>query len=134
MLAVWMRMKFPHIVDGVIAASAPVWSFYGEVCPRCGLQGPHVAYTQGSRASSLSCVWKTGHSGYRILQQELLKNYCISLLRIGPCKWSSKQVVGKRVMCSLQCKNSIRMSMLLQGMSMHIALHLPVPVTVSWTT
>ncbi|CAD7698965.1 unnamed protein product [Ostreobium quekettii] len=30
MLAAWMRMKYPHVVDGVIAASAPIWSFLGE--------------------------------------------------------------------------------------------------------
>lgn len=33
MLASWMRMKYPHIVDGVIAASAPIWAFPGENPP-----------------------------------------------------------------------------------------------------
>ena len=33
MLASWFRMKYPHIVDGVIAASAPILSFEGEQPP-----------------------------------------------------------------------------------------------------
>ena len=31
MLGSWFRIKYPHIIDGVIAASAPIWNFYGEV-------------------------------------------------------------------------------------------------------
>ena len=31
MLAAWGRMKFPHIWDGAIAGSAPIWTFEGEV-------------------------------------------------------------------------------------------------------
>lgn len=29
MMAAWFRIKYPHLVDGVIAASAPIWSFFG---------------------------------------------------------------------------------------------------------
>ncbi|KAG2433173.1 hypothetical protein HYH02_012716 [Chlamydomonas schloesseri] len=31
MLAAWMRLKYPHVLDGAIAASAPIWNFLGEV-------------------------------------------------------------------------------------------------------
>jgi lysosomal Pro-X carboxypeptidase len=30
MLASWLRYKYPHVVDGAIAASAPIFSFEGE--------------------------------------------------------------------------------------------------------
>jgi pimeloyl-ACP methyl ester carboxylesterase len=31
MLAAWMRLKYPHVLAGAIAASAPIWNFMGEV-------------------------------------------------------------------------------------------------------
>ncbi|KAG2492517.1 hypothetical protein HYH03_009182 [Edaphochlamys debaryana] len=33
MLASWMRLKYPHALDGAIAGSAPIWNFFGEVPP-----------------------------------------------------------------------------------------------------
>ncbi|KAJ1274362.1 hypothetical protein BS78_05G056900 [Paspalum vaginatum] len=33
MLAAWMRLKYPHIVMGAVASSAPILSFYGLVDP-----------------------------------------------------------------------------------------------------
>ena len=33
MLAAWMRMKYPHVLSGCIAASAPIWAFPGEEPP-----------------------------------------------------------------------------------------------------
>ena len=33
MLASWMRMKYGHVVDGAIAASAPIYAFDGEDPP-----------------------------------------------------------------------------------------------------
>ncbi|XP_073353446.1 uncharacterized protein [Aegilops tauschii subsp. strangulata] len=33
MLAAWMRMKYPHVVIGAVASSAPILSFYGMADP-----------------------------------------------------------------------------------------------------
>lgn len=33
MLATWFRLKYPHLMDGCIAGSAPIWTYYGEDPP-----------------------------------------------------------------------------------------------------
>jgi pimeloyl-ACP methyl ester carboxylesterase len=33
MLATWFRLKYPHLLDGAIAASAPIWTYKGEDPP-----------------------------------------------------------------------------------------------------
>lgn len=33
MMATWFRLKYPHMVDGVIAASAPIWTFQNMAPP-----------------------------------------------------------------------------------------------------
>ena len=33
MLTAWFRMKYPHLLDGGIAASAPIWTYLGEDPP-----------------------------------------------------------------------------------------------------
>lgn len=35
MLGTWFRYKYPHVIDGVIAGSAPIWNFEGEVGGHC---------------------------------------------------------------------------------------------------
>lgn len=46
MIAAWFRMHYPNAVDGVIAASAPIWSF-------SGLDPPYdfAAFAEGGRPS-----------------------------------------------------------------------------------
>ena len=33
MLATWFRLKYPHMMDGAIAGSAPIWTYEGEDPP-----------------------------------------------------------------------------------------------------
>ncbi|KDD71492.1 serine carboxypeptidase S28, partial [Helicosporidium sp. ATCC 50920] len=33
MLATWFRLKYPHLMDGAVAGSAPIWTFLGENPP-----------------------------------------------------------------------------------------------------
>ncbi|EOD12939.1 hypothetical protein EMIHUDRAFT_213197 [Emiliania huxleyi CCMP1516] len=50
MLAGWLRMKYPEVVDGVIAASAPIWQLAGTV-QRETLDMPAVAISKGVSAA-----------------------------------------------------------------------------------
>ena len=50
MLAGWFRMKYPDVVDGVIAASAPIWQLAGTV-RRETLDMQAVAITRGVSAA-----------------------------------------------------------------------------------
>lgn len=34
MLATWFRSKYPHLMDGAIAGSAPIWTYQGELPPQ----------------------------------------------------------------------------------------------------
>lgn len=43
MLASWMRLKYPHILDGAIAGSAPIWSYLGEHPVRSPSTLAHIA-------------------------------------------------------------------------------------------
>ena len=63
MLASWMRLKYPHILDGAIAGSAPIWSYLGEhpvrfpsalahIMPLC----EHIQTLLAVRVSSSGCL------------------------------------------------------------------------------
>ncbi|XP_056139643.1 lysosomal Pro-X carboxypeptidase isoform X2 [Lampris incognitus] len=51
MLSAWMRMKYPHIVVGALAASAPIWQFPGMV--PCG--DFYKVVTQDFAKSGFNC-------------------------------------------------------------------------------
>ena len=50
MLTAWMRIKYPNIIDGGIAASAPIWGF-PSLEPRPALDGSAVAITRAFSAA-----------------------------------------------------------------------------------
>ncbi|KAJ8410889.1 hypothetical protein AAFF_G00188460 [Aldrovandia affinis] len=52
MLAAWMRMKYPHIVSGALAASAPIWQFTDMV--PCGVF--YQIVTQDFRSNGVGCA------------------------------------------------------------------------------
>jgi lysosomal Pro-X carboxypeptidase len=55
MIATYFRLKYPYLVDGVIAASAPIWTYYGE-----GYDWNSFAkiVTNDAEMASRSCVVK----------------------------------------------------------------------------
>ncbi|CAI9587945.1 unnamed protein product [Staurois parvus] len=52
MLAAWMRMKYPHVVVGALAASAPIWQF--EDLVPCNLY--HQIVTNDFKKSGSGCA------------------------------------------------------------------------------
>ncbi|KAG6976098.1 hypothetical protein JG688_00001735 [Phytophthora aleatoria] len=58
MLGSWFRMKYPHIVDGVIAASAPILSYFGDEVPHdLGGYSQVTTFTASAAAGSAeNCV------------------------------------------------------------------------------
>lgn len=58
MLATWFRLKYPHLMDGAIAASAPIWSFFGEEPPydTCGFNEAVTWDASAEGGSAPACV------------------------------------------------------------------------------
>ncbi|CAK0734809.1 hypothetical protein CVIRNUC_000484 [Coccomyxa viridis] len=67
MLATWMRIKYPHILDGAIAGSAPIWSYFGEDPPYDAGSFAKIVTRDASKeggsapacASNVRQVWRT---------------------------------------------------------------------------
>lgn len=53
MIATYFRLKYPYIVDGVIAASAPIWTYFGEGYDRKSFA---KIVTRDARMASSTCV------------------------------------------------------------------------------
>ncbi|XP_034851456.1 lysosomal Pro-X carboxypeptidase isoform X3 [Mirounga leonina] len=88
MLAAWFRMKYPHIVVGALAASAPIWHF-GNLVP-CGVfmeivtkdfkrSGPNCSETIRSSWDAINRFARTG-AGLRWLSENL--DLCTALTNI----------------------------------------------------
>ena len=56
MLAAWLRLKYPWAVDGVIAASAPIWAFQGQPMPDVGGFASLVTLNAGLAAGGASAA------------------------------------------------------------------------------
>lgn len=53
MIATYFRLKYPYLVDGVIAASAPIWSYFGEGYDRNSFA---KVVTRDAHMASSTCV------------------------------------------------------------------------------
>eukprot|EP00879_Flechtneria_rotunda_P021987 GHRR01023188.1.p1 GENE.GHRR01023188.1~~GHRR01023188.1.p1 ORF type:complete len:289 (+),score=68.98 GHRR01023188.1:914-1780(+) len=70
MLAAWMRLKYPHLLDGAVAASAPIWNFYGEEPPFNDLafsQG--VTYDASRQAGAAPRCVKNVRRAWKVLHK-----------------------------------------------------------------
>eukprot|EP00793_Prasinoderma_coloniale_P001606 PRCOL_00003411-RA len=70
MMAAWFRLKFPHLVDGVISASAPIWSFFG-LTPAYDADGFMRVVTRDAQAAggaAPSCAANAKEAFRRILK------------------------------------------------------------------
>lgn len=53
MIGTYFRLKYPYIVDGIIAASAPIWTYFGEGYDRNSFA---KIVTENARMASQDCV------------------------------------------------------------------------------
>lgn len=68
MLGSWMRIKYPHILDGVIAGSAPIWNFFGEDPPFDPLSfAKGVTYDATPEAGSAAACVPNARAAWRTL-------------------------------------------------------------------
>ncbi|VDO21015.1 unnamed protein product [Brugia timori] len=64
MLAAWLRMKYPHIVDGAWASSAPLRNFYGT-----GINPESVSNVTTTNYVTNGCDWKVFSEGFVAIQK-----------------------------------------------------------------